>query len=325
MEVSEHRYRRLFEAAQDGILILNAITAQIVDVNPFLIKMLGYSREEFLGKKLWDVGSFKKVEVAKTAFNKLQDEHYIRYEDMPLETNDGRLISVEFVSNLYQVDGTSVIQCNIRDITTRKDAERKAEEGLANSYARLQKTFNGAVNTIAAMIEMRDPYTSGHERRVARLASNIAIEIQLPEEKVDEINTAAIIHDIGKIQVPAEILSKLSKVEYSILKAHCLAGYDILKNIEFPYPIGSWILEHHERVNGSGYPNSLTGENISLEAKIIAVADVVEAMASHRPYRPALGIDKALEEISQNKGVLYDAKVVDACLKLFAEGRFKFD
>ena len=147
LETSEHRYRRLFEAAQDGILILDAATAQIVDVNPFLIKMLGYSKEEFLGKKLWEVGSFRKVEAAKEAFEKLQIEHYVRYEDMPLEAKNGKLISVEFVSNVYNVDHTSVIQCNIRDISVRKDAERSLKmslEALALSEKRYDTIFQSA-------------------------------------------------------------------------------------------------------------------------------------------------------------------------------------
>ena len=150
----------------------------------------------------------------------------------------------------------------------------------------------------------------------------------MPKDKAESIRIAAAIHDIGKIFVPAEILSKpgkLSEVEFSFLKQHPQAGFDILKNIEFPWPIAQIVIQHHERMNGSGYPSALSGEALLIEARILAVADVVEAMASHRPYRPALGIDKALEEISQNKGTLYDADAVDACLRLFVEKAFKFE
>ncbi|GAF81991.1 unnamed protein product, partial [marine sediment metagenome] len=169
---------------------------------------------------------------------------------------------------------------------------------------------------------------AGHQRRVTTLATSIATEMGRSEELIQGISMGGIVHDIGKIYVPAEILSKptrLSEVEFDMIKAHCQAGYDILKPVEFPWPIAQIVFQHHERMDGSGYPSGLSGEDILLEARILAVADVVEAMASHRPYRPALGIDKALEEIVQNKGKLYDPKVTDACKKLFAEGRFKFE
>jgi len=588
LETSERRYRRLFETAQDGILILDADTAQIVDVNPFLVEMLGYSKEEFLGKKLWEVGAFKNIEEARSAFTKLQSEHYIRYEDMPLEAKDGRLISVEFVSNVYQVDHTNVIQCNIRDISARKNAERtsqRAEENLARGerkysqlvekmqegvwiidkeanilfanprmaeilectvdemqgtplfsfmdergvtiakrllercrqgiieqhdfevvrkdgtpiyailetspmsdengnytgalgcvtditkrkqaeqalkdnvevLAALEKTYgiivesaaegilivntetkrfkyanpaiirmlgysqeefkemaigdlspkdsqnqmisqlesqvkgettmlegvpclrkNGTVlfadiktsaalldgikcnvgfftnvseriradgerrqNTakllkamdaiikvLAMTVEVRDPYTSGHQQRVSSLSTSIAHEIRLPPEQIEGIRIAGIVHDIGKMYVPSEILSKpgqLTEIEFSMIKMHSQAGYDILKIVEFPWPVAQTVLQHHERMDGSGYPGHLLGKDIILEARILAVADVVEAMASHRPYRPALGIDRALEEISKKKGILYDPEVVDACLKVFNQEGFKFE
>jgi putative nucleotidyltransferase with HDIG domain len=177
-------------------------------------------------------------------------------------------------------------------------------------------------------VERRDPYTAGHQHRVANLAAAIANEIGLSEEQIDGVRMASVIHDLGKIHVPAEILSRpgrLTENEFSIIKTHPQTGYDILKTEEFPWPVAQIVLQHHERMDGSGYPSSLSGEEILLEARILAVADVVEAMASHRPYRPALGIDKALEEISKNKGVLYDAKVADACLRLFTEKGFKFE
>ena len=588
LETSERRYRRLFETAQDGILILDADTAQIVDVNPFLVEMLGYSKEEFLGKKLWEVGAFKNIQEARSAFTKLQSEHYIRYEDMPLEAKDGKLISVEFVSNVYQVDHTNVIQCNIRDISARKNAERtsqRAEESLARgerkysqlvekmqegvwiidkealilfanpriaeilgctvdemqgtplfsfmdergatiakrllerchqgiieqhdfevmrkdgtlinailetspmsdesgnytgvlgcvtditkrkqaeqalkdnvevlaalektygiivesaaegilivntetkrfkyanpaiirmlgysqeefkeiaigdlspkdwpnhmisqleaqvtgettilagipclrkdgtvlfadiktsgalldgikcnvgfftnvseriradgerrqNTAKLLKAMDAIIKVLAMTVEVRDPYTSGHQQRVSSLSTSIAHEIGLPAAQIEGIRIAGIVHDIGKMYVPSEILSKpgqLTEIEFSMIKMHSQAGYDILKIVEFPWPIAQTVLQHHERMDGSGYPGHLLGKDIILEARILAVADVVEAMASHRPYRPALGIDKALEEISKKKGILYDAEVVDVCLKLFNEEGFKFE
>jgi putative nucleotidyltransferase with HDIG domain len=175
---------------------------------------------------------------------------------------------------------------------------------------------------------MRDPYTAGHQARVTRLACAIAKETGLPDERIQGLNVAGTLHDLGKMYVPAEILSKptrLTESEMMIIKAHPQAAYDILKGIEFPWPVAQIVLQHHERRDGSGYPQGLSGDDILLEARILAVADVVEAMASHRPYRPAHGIDKALEEISQNRDLLYDAGVVDACLKLFREKGFELD
>lgn len=181
---------------------------------------------------------------------------------------------------------------------------------------------------MASVVEIKDPYTAGHQKRVTRLASAIAEELGLPKEQIEGIRIAGLIHDIGKVSIPAEILSKpgrITDLEFSVIKTHSQAGYDILKTIEFPWPIAQIVLQHHERLNGSGYPQGLSGEEILLEARILGVADVVEAMASHRPYRPALGIDKALEEITQNRGILYDARVAEACLKLFADKGFTLE
>jgi len=203
-----------------------------------------------------------------------------------------------------------------------------AEKELKQSMENLEKALEGTIQAMASTVETRDPYTAGHQRRTADLARAIATEMGLSREQVHGIHMAGVIHDLGKIAVPAEILSKptrLSELEFGIIKTHPQVGYDILKSIEFPWPIAQIVLQHHERMDGSGYPNGLSDEDICLEARILAVADVVEAMASHRPYRPALGIDKALEEISRNKGVVYDAKVVDACLKLFREKGFEFE
>ena len=176
-------------------------------------------------------------------------------------------------------------------------------------------------------VSIRDPYTAGHQRRVTKLACAIAKEIGLTKEQIEGLRVAAIIHDIGKINIASEILSKpgrLTKLEFEMIKTHPQTGYEILKEIEFPWPVAQIVLQHHERMNGSGYPQGLSGKDILIEARILGVADVVEAMASYRPYRPALGIDKALEEILNNKGVLYDPDVVDACLKVFTEKGFKF-
>ena len=214
-------------------------------------------------------------------------------------------------------------ELELADRTYRRNLEQKVEERTAE----LQKTLSGVIYALTMTVEYRDPYTAGHQQRVADLASTIAKEMGFPEDKIMGIRMAGALHDIGKIAVPVEILSKpgrLSKTEFELIKNHSQVGYDILNSIKFPWPLSQIILQHHERMDGSGYPNGLLGKEILIEARIIGVADVVEAMASHRPYRPALGIDKALEEVSINKGKLYDVKVVNACLKVFKDKGFKF-
>ncbi len=204
----------------------------------------------------------------------------------------------------------------------------KIEEELKLSYQNLQKAMKSTIQAIALILEKRDPYTTGHQKRVTKLACAIAEEISLSPDKMEGLYIAGIIHDIGKINVPSEILSKpgrLSEIELSLIQIHPQVGSDILKGMELPGEVSSIVLQHHERMDGSGYPSGLSGEAILLEARILAVADVVEAMASHRPYRPALGLDKALEEITKNKGKLYDPRVVDACLKLFKKKGFQWE
>lgn len=211
-----------------------------------------------------------------------------------------------------------------RDITQRK----RDEEELGKSYTALKKNLTDVINTMAKIVEMRDPYTAGHQRRVANLATAIAIEMNLDDQQIEQVNKAAIIHDIGKIYIPSDILSKpgkLTDIELQLVKTHANGGYDIMKEIDFPVSVTQSILQHHERLDGSGYPQGLKGNDICLEAKIMAVADVVEAMSSHRPYRPTLGIDKALEEIEHNRGIKYDPGVVNVCLRLFRKKRFKFE
>ncbi len=193
---------------------------------------------------------------------------------------------------------------------------------------RLKRIIDDTVDAFSSTIEFRDPHTSGHQKRTTHLAYEIAQEMQLSEEKLLGIKMAGTLHDIGKIQVPSEILSKpskLSEFEFGILRQHCQVGYDILKHIDFPWPVAEIVLQHHERQNGSGYPQGLTEKDILLEAAVLAVADVVEAMSSHRPYRPSLGIETALKEITQNSGILYHPEVVDACIRLFRDKGFKLE
>ncbi len=202
---------------------------------------------------------------------------------------------------------------------------RRMQLELEHSYEELKLVMNSTVQAITLTVEKRDPYTSGHQQRVAELARAIARELGLPENQTEGIFMAGALHDIGKISLPAEILSKpvkLSDIELSLIKSHSQTGYEILEGIKFPWPLAEIVLQHHERLDGSGYPRGLAGDDIFLEARIVGVADVVETMASHRPYRPSKGLDKALEEISSNRGILYDPRIVDSCLKLFYKKGF---
>jgi putative nucleotidyltransferase with HDIG domain len=210
------------------------------------------------------------------------------------------------------------------DITRRKEAE----EQLQHTLDSLRKAVNTTIQVMVSAVETRDPYTAGHQIRSADLARAIATEMGLPQDKIDGIRMAGSIHDIGKLSIPAEILSKptkLSEIEFSLIKEHAKKGYEMLKDVESPWPLAEIVYQHHERMDGSGYPRNLKGEEILIEARILTVADVVEAMASHRPYRPGLGIEAALDEIEKNKGIFYDVAVADACLRLFREKGFKLE
>jgi putative nucleotidyltransferase with HDIG domain len=210
------------------------------------------------------------------------------------------------------------------EIAMRTRTEQKLKRGVV----RMKKSLEKTIVAIAAVTEIRDPFTAGHQKRVTTLACAIAEEMALPDDQREWLRLASIVHDIGKINIPTEILVKptrLSEPEFNIIEAHPQIGHDILHEIEFSQPVAKIVLQHHELMDGTGYPQGLSGEEIVLEARILVVADVIEAMASHRPYRAAQGIGRALEEILHNKGVLYDSDVVDACLRVFYEKEFAFE
>lgn len=233
-----------------------------------------------------------------------------------------------FESAIYPTDyttscGNRIYLHMIRDINKRKEAEKKLQE----SHRQLQQITDGVIKALSRTVEKKDPYTAQHQRRCSRLASAIAEEMELGEECADGLRVAGLIHDIGKMMVPAEILNKpgeLGEHEFELVQMHAEFGYDTLKEIEFPWPVAQVALQHHERLDGSGYPQGLEGDEIIVEAKIMAVADVVEAMTFRRPYREALGIEAALNELRQNRGLLYDPSVVEACLNLFKKQSFSF-
>jgi putative nucleotidyltransferase with HDIG domain len=235
---------------------------------------------------------------------------------VPLKTKNGIIGIINLNRN---ADDGQFKENHLKLLSTMANEAASVIEN-ANRYRDAHEGYLSIIQTLASIVEMRDPYTASHQKQVANLVHALATEMGLSKREIDGVHMAASIHDIGKISVPAEILSKpsrLNKNEFDMIKEHPQVGYNMLKGIAFPWPVAQIVLQHHERLDGSGYPQKLSGEEIVLEARVLGVADVVEAMASHRPYRPALGIDKALEEISKNRGVLYDIKVVNVCLKLF--------
>lgn len=321
LKQSEIQYRLLADNMKDQIWLLD-MNLKPTYVSPSVERSLGYTFEEIIKlpmKKFLTATSFQlamdflNIEMPKAS----ADQFYVLKNSLELEfcTKYSSTLWLEFqFSLIWDNDQPLSILCTGRDITERQQAEE-----------RTRKALRATVEAFTTTVETRDPYTAGHQRRVADLARTIAEELNLPTNIVDGIRMAASIHDLGKISVPAEILikpSKLSDIEFSLIKIHSKSGYDILKDIDFPWPVARIVLEHHERINGSGYPNGLVSEDTLLESRIIAVADVVESMASHRPYRPALGIAAALEEIEKNRNILYDNDVVDTCLKLFKEKKY---
>jgi PAS domain S-box-containing protein/putative nucleotidyltransferase with HDIG domain len=315
------RRRILIEQSSDGIVVLDA-NGKVYEANKRFAEMLGYTMEEVSQLHVWDWDTqFPREQLIEMVTSVGEEgDHIETYH----RRKDGTQYDVEISTNGAIVSGQKLVFCVCRDITERK----WAEEELKLAIEKLRRTVDGTINTIAQLAEVRDPYTAGHQKRVALLAYAIAGEMGITGQQQESIRVAGVLHDIGKISIPAEILSKpgrLSEVEMSLVKLHSQVSSDILENIELPWSICSIVVQHHERMDGSGYPKGLSGADILLEARILAVADVVEAMSSHRPYRPALGAEKALEEILQNKGKLYDADVVDACVRLFREKGFKFD
>jgi len=321
----EEKYRTILESMEDGYFEQD-LAGSFIFVNDSMSRIYGYSKEELIGlnyKQYTDLESGRKCFHAYENIYKTGKPGKV--VDFDITRKDGTRRHVESsVSLIKDPDGNSIaFRGIVRDVTERK----QGEEALSRSFARLRDALAATVGATAMIVETRDPYTAGHQRRVADLGRAIAVEMQLTDEQIEGIHMAGMVHDLGKISVPSEILSKptmLTDLESRLIKTHSQAGYDILKDIEFPWPIARIVLEHHERMDGSGYPNGLKGKQLLPESRILSVADVVEAMASHRPYRPGLGIEAALDEIEANRGILYDPLVVDACLKLFREKGYRF-
>lgn len=328
LRVSDEIFRRISDSAQDAIFIIDN-QGKISYWNHASKKIFGHSYQDALGKKL---NTFLVPERYQTAFRKGFSKFKMtgkgpaigRMLELEATRKDGTEIPIELsISAIKLKDGWNAAG-TVRNISKRK----RLENELKQTSEKLKQSLSGIVEVLASTVELRDPYTAGHQRRVADLACAIATEMALSKDRIEGIKMAGIIHDLGKISIPAEILSKptsLSETEFSLIKGHSKTGYDLLKGVEFPWPIAQIVLQHHERIDGSGYPQELSGKDILLEARILGVADVVEAMSSHRPYRPALGIDSGLEQISENRGVLYDPEAVDACIKVISEKKYEFE
>ena len=322
---SEERFRNLVENTSDWVWEVDT-TGVYTYVGPRVRNMLGYDPEEVVGKTPFHFMTAREsARVAGMFESCVTTRKPFAFVENVCLHKDGHAVFVEksavpFFDAAGNICGYRGID---RDITERK----RAEEQLQDSCRKLEDTLDGVIQAMAVTVEIRDRHTAGHQRRVTELAHAIAKELGLSKERSRAVRIAGLLHDLGKITIPTEILSKpgrLTEMEFAIIRTHPKAGYEILKSIEFPWPVADIVVQHHERIDGSGYPSGLKGDQSALEARILAVADVVEAMASHRPYRPALGIGQAIQEITDNRGRLYDANVVDACLAVFNRGSFRF-
>jgi PAS domain S-box-containing protein/putative nucleotidyltransferase with HDIG domain len=313
---AEEKFRSLVEQSIAGIYVLQ--DAKIAYVNPRFAQIMGYdSADELIGlDPLSLVIEKDRAAVAATLRGRIDGSVPGGAYGFTGRRKDGSLIEVGLDSTRAIHDGRPAVIGLMQDISEKKRDEERIERYLAQ----LKSAFMRTVEMATLLSEMRDPYTAGHERRVAKLAVAIGAELGLDADRQEGLQVAGLLHDVGKIGIPAEILSKparLSRVEFLLIQGHAEQGYEVLKDIDFPWPVAEVARQHHERMDGSGYPRGLAGDAILLEARILAVADVVEAMSSHRPYRPALGIEAALAEISRGRGSVYDAAVADTCLGLF--------
>jgi len=356
---SEEKYRTILENIEDGYYEVD-FDGNFTFLNDSMCLLFGYSQEEMMGmnnrqytdkenaKKLFQ--AFNKVYktgnstnefalqiIRKDGTKRFLESSISLQKDSSGKPSGFRGVTHDATESKQAEEALQKAHDNLESQVTLRTAElskanellqadiverEKAEEELKQTLESLRKSVGATIQVMVSAVEMRDPYTAGHQIRTADLARAIATEMGLPKDKTDGIRMAGSIHDIGKLSIPAEILSKPTKLtnnEFNLIKEHSHSGYEMLKNVESPWPLAQIVYQHHERMDGSGYPRNLKGDEILMEARIMAVADVVEAMASHRPYRPGLGIDAALAEIERNKGTHYDNTVVDACLKLFRE------
>jgi PAS domain S-box-containing protein len=318
---NEAKYRGLVEQHITGIYFIQ--NGAFVYANPRFAEIFGYEQREIIGMKVSELVAepYRELVLENIRKRLVSEIASIEYE-FTGQRKDGTFVEIGVHGTAGVYNGKPAIIGVLQDISAKK----RAEEEIQRYVKQLKTAFMSTVEVATIMSEMRDPYTAGHERRVAEIAVAIGAELGFDARRLEGLRVAGHLHDIGKVTIPSEILAKpgkLSSLEFQLIRAHAQAGYDVLKNVEFPWPVAQVALQHHERIDGSGYPLGLKGEAILLESRIMAVADVVEAMSSHRPYRAGLGIEKALAEIERGRGTAYDADAADACLRLFREGRYR--
>jgi PAS domain S-box-containing protein/putative nucleotidyltransferase with HDIG domain len=314
------QFHSLLDHSNDMIFMLDQ-DGRFTYVNRSVCDLLHYCSDELSRMTVYDIMPFIGRDVLASLLS--GQKASARFET-EFRGRGGQTIPFEVSLRIVSSDHSRRVIAVSRDITEHKqDRER-----LQQSYVKLESMTMSIINAISKVVEMRDPYTAGHQRHVSQLAHAIAREMEVSEERAEWIRIAGLIHDIGKLNVPAEILSKpgkLTPLEFEIIKIHPSAGYEIVKLIDFPQQVAEVAHQHQERLDGSGYPRGLKGEEICIEARIVSVADVIEAMAFPRPYREVIGLEKALRDIARGKGILYYAPAVDSCLRLFREHRFIFD
>lgn len=327
LAASETRFQELFEHAPAGYLLLRLGDGVIIQVNEAAIRILGYQRAELVDSSLialFPVGA-NGLDRAESLLRHFSEGAQLKDQELQVRHKNGETIWISLTAQPVFDEAGRVVECraSILDISKRKEAE----QGRQQLTERLQRSLVQTIQAIATTIEKRDPYTAGHQQRVAELAVAIAREMGLDEQCIEGLRLGAMIHDIGKIYVPAELLNRpgeLDELESRFIRTHPEVGYEIIKGVDFPWPVAEMVVQHHERLDGSGYPKNLRGDEIILEARIIAVADVVEAITNHRPYRPALQLEKAIQELREHQGGRYDPAVVTACLRLFQEKGFQW-
>ncbi|MFO7802795.1 MAG: response regulator [Desulfovermiculus sp.] len=318
LRTSEEKYKTLIHTAPDGIALIDD-QGKFLTVNPAMTAKLGAEGHGLEGFCLHDVLPREAADVRlRKGREAIQQRQPIYFEE-----EKGSFFFQNYFVCVPNSGKGGFFQIITRDVS----AIRRAQRDLEKAMNKFSKAVHGTFQALSSTLEHGDAYTAGHQKRVASLARAIAVDMGLDEERIQGLYFAGLIHDLGKVSIPVELLSKptrLSDIEFALIKEHARIGHNILKDIEFPWPIADMVRQHHERIDGSGYPDGLRGESIHLRARILAVADVLEAMSSHRPYRPALGPDVALQAIEKDKGRLYDPDVVDICLKLFRENKFSF-
>ena len=321
---SEEKFRKAFYTSPDSININRLEDGMYVSINPGFTRITGYAEKDIIGKTSLERNIWNNSEDRQRLVAGLKKDGKVDNLETGFRTKRGEIRWGSMSASIIDLNGIPHILSVTRDITDRK----RAEEELQRTLESLRKAFGVTIQVMVRPWRPEIPIRPVIRSRSADLARAIAMEMGLPQDRIDGIRMAGSIHDIGKLSIPAEILSKptkLTELEFSLIKEHSRSGYEILKDVESPWPLAQIVYQHHERMNGSGYPRNLKGDDILMEARILAVADVVESMASHRPYRPSLGIEAALEEIEKNMGILYDPTVAMHVCEYFEKRVISFN